>query len=129
MTATTRSGRAVRAEAGPDHVAAAEWLRPDWTSILMRERVVAVPARVVLDLGATAKALAADRCAALVDEHCGCGVLVNLGGDIATAGPAPAGGWQVLVPIGNGSGSDGQCAAYDGGSPAGPDNAHGEDQS
>lgn len=79
------------------HAPAITVLRPDWTSVLMRECVVAVPAGVLLDLGATAKALAADRCAALVDEHCGCGVLVNLGGDIATAGPAPEGGWQVVV--------------------------------
>jgi thiamine biosynthesis lipoprotein len=32
-----------------------------------------------------------------VHETLGTGVLVGLGGDVATAGPAPAGGWQVLV--------------------------------
>jgi len=52
---------------------------------------------VLLDLGATAKAYTADRCAQLVAERCGAGVLVSLGGDIATAGPAPDGGWRVLV--------------------------------
>jgi thiamine biosynthesis lipoprotein len=50
-----------------------------------------------LDLGATAKARAADRCAGLIAEQLGCGVLVSLGGDIAVAGPAPADGWQVRV--------------------------------
>jgi thiamine biosynthesis lipoprotein len=52
---------------------------------------------VRLDLGATAKAVAADRCARLVSGSLGVGVLVSLGGDIATAGPGPVGGWQVLV--------------------------------
>jgi thiamine biosynthesis lipoprotein len=56
-----------------------------------------VPAGVLLDLGATAKALAADRAAALIGGVSGCGVLVNLGGDIAVAGPAPAGGWRVEI--------------------------------
>jgi thiamine biosynthesis lipoprotein len=52
---------------------------------------------VLLDLGATAKAEAADRAAAKVAERLGVGVLVALGGDIATAGMAPARGWEVLV--------------------------------
>jgi FAD:protein FMN transferase len=59
--------------------------------------VVTVPVGVLLDLGATAKACTADRCAALVAARTGAGVLVSLGGDIATAGPGPAGGWRVLV--------------------------------
>ena len=42
---------------------------------------------VSLDLGATAKALAADRAAARRTRAAGCGVLVSLGGDIAIAGP------------------------------------------
>ena len=58
---------------------------------------VRVPRGVVLDLGATAKAWAADRAARAVHAACGCGVLVSLGGDIATAGAAPAGGWRVHV--------------------------------
>jgi thiamine biosynthesis lipoprotein len=52
---------------------------------------------VRLDLGATAKALTADRCARLVRERLGTGVLVELGGDLATAGEAPAGGWTIHV--------------------------------
>jgi thiamine biosynthesis lipoprotein len=56
-----------------------------------------VPAGVRLDLGATAKALTADRAAALIAEQTGSGVLVSLGGDIATAGEAPELGWTVHV--------------------------------
>ena len=55
-----------------------------------------VPAGVRLDLGATGKALIADRAAARIAAG-GTGALVNLGGDIATAGPPPAGGWRVRV--------------------------------
>jgi thiamine biosynthesis lipoprotein len=59
---------------------------------------VRVPDGVRLDLGATAKALAADRAAVRALEAAGAaGVLVNLGGDIATAGAAPPGGWAVRV--------------------------------
>jgi thiamine biosynthesis lipoprotein len=50
-----------------------------------------------LDLGATAKAWAADRCAELIARGLGCGVLVSLGGDIAVAGSPPAEGWRVRV--------------------------------
>ena len=39
-------------------------------------------------------------------EHLDTGVMVGLGGDIATAGPAPAGGWRVLVRDGP---DDPQC--------------------
>jgi thiamine biosynthesis lipoprotein len=61
-------------------------------------RTVRVPDGVGLDLGATAKALAADRAAArVVTSGAAAGVLVNLGGDIATAGAAPPGGWAVRV--------------------------------
>lgn len=70
---------------------------PGWGRLRLEGRRLALPAGLELDLGATAKAVAADRCAALVADRLGCGVLVALGGDIATAGPAPAGGWQVLV--------------------------------
>jgi thiamine biosynthesis lipoprotein len=60
-------------------------------------RQVTVPAGVMLDLGATAKALAADRAAEAIGEAAGCGVLVNLGGDIAVAGDPPADGWRVGI--------------------------------
>jgi thiamine biosynthesis lipoprotein len=70
---------------------------PDWRSVRLVGRELTVPHGVLLDLGATAKAVAADRAAARIAELLGTGVLVALGGDIATAGPAPDGGWQVLV--------------------------------
>lgn len=69
----------------------------DWTAIEFDGQSVRMPAGTLLDLGATAKAAAADRCARRVHDEIGTGVLVNLGGDIATAGPTPDGGWQVLV--------------------------------
>ena len=50
-----------------------------------------------LDLGATAKAWAADRCAEQIAARLGCGVLVSLGGDVAADGQAPPDGWQVRV--------------------------------
>ncbi len=68
---------------------------PGWRSVHLRGTELTVPRRVVLDLGATGKAFAADRCARLISQLCGIGVLVSLGGDIATAGPAPDRGWQV----------------------------------
>ncbi len=68
-----------------------------WTMVTLEDRTVTVPHGVLLDLGASAKAVAADQCAKRVHEVTGSGVLINLGGDIATAGPAPDGGWQVLV--------------------------------
>jgi len=58
---------------------------------------VRVPPGVELDLGATAKALAADRGARAASAAAGCGVLVSLGGDVALAGRAPDGGWPVRV--------------------------------
>ena len=48
-----------------------------------------IPAGVELDLGATAKALAADRAARAAAEATADGVLVSLGGDVAVAGDPP----------------------------------------
>ncbi|HEY5987641.1 MAG TPA: FAD:protein FMN transferase, partial [Streptosporangiaceae bacterium] len=62
-----------------------------------RARTLSLPRGVRLDLGATAKAWAADRAAATISSQLGCGVLVGLGGDIAVAGQAPAGGWRIRV--------------------------------
>ena len=58
---------------------------------------VRIPPTAQIDLGATAKALAADRCARRVNAETGASALVNLGGDIAVSGPSPAGGWPILV--------------------------------
>ena len=62
-----------------------------------RENLLTLPPRVRLDLGATAKAWAADRAAGRLADELGCGVLVSLGGDIAVGGAPPAGGWRVRV--------------------------------
>jgi thiamine biosynthesis lipoprotein len=63
----------------------------------MRRQRVRVPAGILLDLGATAKALAADRAAAAIHTAVGGGVLVNLGGDIRVTGDPPEGGWRVGI--------------------------------
>lgn len=72
---------------------------PGWQKVELDRaaNVVRVPAGIVLDLGATAKALAADIAAVRIHRAVDCGVLVNLGGDIAVAGDAPVGGWRVRV--------------------------------
>ncbi|MEU1441455.1 MULTISPECIES: FAD:protein FMN transferase [Streptomyces] len=72
---------------------------PGWRAVTLDRATdtVTVPAGVRLDLGATAKAWAADKAAALLAEAAGCGVLVSLGGDTAVAGEPPAGGWRVRV--------------------------------
>jgi FAD:protein FMN transferase len=72
---------------------------PGWRSVqLDRTRLrVRLERGAQLDLGATAKAWAADRCADAVAAQLDCGVLVSLGGDMAAAGPPPAAGWRVRV--------------------------------
>ncbi len=79
-----------------------------WLTIAVdRERsTIRVGRGVRLDLGATAKALAADRAAHAAHQATGAGVLVSLGGDIALAGPGPAGGWRVFVTDDHRSGLD-----------------------
>ena len=73
--------------------------RGAWEAIALdRARSSArLPPNVQLDLGATAKAWAADRAAAAAAAATGSGALVSLGGDIATSGTAPAGGWLIHV--------------------------------
>lgn len=68
-----------------------------WRSVDLEGTRMRVTPGTQLDLGATAKAVAADWCAEAVADRLGTGVLVSLGGDIATAGPSPEGGWQVTV--------------------------------
>lgn len=73
---------------------------PGWRSIEVdaERSAVRIAHGVELDLGATAKAFAADRAASSAAAAVGSGVLVNLGGDVAVAGKAPAdGGWSVRV--------------------------------
>jgi thiamine biosynthesis lipoprotein len=72
---------------------------PGWWRVAFdrRHRTVLLPRTVRLDLGATAKAWAADRTAGRIAAEVGGGVLVNLGGDIGTAGQAPEDGWRIGV--------------------------------
>ncbi|MFD4509562.1 FAD:protein FMN transferase [Streptomyces sp. NPDC058457] len=72
---------------------------PGWRKVTLDPATgtVTVPEGVRLDLGATAKAWAADRAARMLADTAGCGVLVSLGGDTAVAGEPPAGGWQIRV--------------------------------
>lgn len=72
---------------------------PGWQAVKVDRRTgrVRIPAGVRLDLGATAKAWAADRCAAAAAAAGGCGALVSLGGDVAVSGRPPARGWSIHV--------------------------------
>jgi thiamine biosynthesis lipoprotein len=91
---------------------------PGWRSVRFdqrRARLQLAPG-TRLDLGATAKALAADRIAAAaaraVAPH---GVLVSLGGDIAVGGPVPADGWPVGIADGHGGDAVDETVALTGG--------------
>jgi thiamine biosynthesis lipoprotein ApbE len=90
-----------------------------WQTIRIDRRcgTVQVPAGVEIDLGSTAKALAADRSARKVHEATGAGVLISLGGDVATAGRPPGDGWVVRVTDDhrNGSSPGGQMVALQSG--------------
>lgn len=76
--------------------------RATWRDLRLDGATLELPHGTLLDLGATAKAYAADRCAERVADELGCGVLVSLGGDIRVAGPEPASGWRLLVQDGPG---------------------------
>ena len=81
--------------AGPAETAPA----PGWRNVRIDPvtRHVRLDHGAQLDLGSTAKAWSADRCATRIAAELDTGVLVSLGGDIAVAGPAPSDGWQVRV--------------------------------
>lgn len=70
---------------------------PRWDEVQLEGTTLTVPPGVLLDLGSTAKAWTADHAAQAVADRLGVGVLVGLGGDLSSAGPAPAGDWRVLV--------------------------------
>ncbi len=72
---------------------------PGWWRIELnaRARTVRLPLGTHLDLGASAKALVADRAARRIAHGRPGGVLVSIGGDVATAGKAPVGGWAVGI--------------------------------
>ncbi|HEY7325709.1 MAG TPA: FAD:protein FMN transferase [Streptosporangiaceae bacterium] len=72
---------------------------PGWTTVHLdqQSRTVWLERGTQLDLGATAKAWAADQCAGQIASQLRCGVLVSLGGDVAVAGEPPSGGWRIRV--------------------------------
>ena len=72
---------------------------PGWRRVRIDRaaRTITLPPGVHVDLGATAKAACADRAAHAAAAAARCGVLVNMGGDIAVAGPAPEVGWAIRV--------------------------------
>ncbi len=74
-----------------------------WQSVEVAGSRITTPAGVVLDFGATAKAHAADMIARLLALQLPGSFLVNLGGDLATSGPTPDGGWRVGVEAADGS--------------------------
>jgi thiamine biosynthesis lipoprotein len=92
---------------------------PGWRTVTIDRdaRTIRVPRGVTIDLGATAKALCADRAAAEAAAAAACGVLVSLGGDVATAGGSPSEGWPVRVTDDHRDGlaSPGQWIALTGG--------------
>jgi FAD:protein FMN transferase len=93
------------------HVSAAaggSWQRIE---LGLDRRTARIPAGVELDLGATAKALAADRAARAAANATGDGVLVSLGGDVAVAGDVPGEGWSVGL-------ADDHAALFPAGGPA-----------
>jgi thiamine biosynthesis lipoprotein ApbE len=85
---------------------------PGWSEVRLDGQSLTLPAGVQLDLGATAKAWAADRSAMRIAAKLGCGVLVSLGGDIAVAGPAPDGGWRIRVQDVTGAPGDPAAGPY-----------------
>jgi thiamine biosynthesis lipoprotein len=72
---------------------------PGWRRVRLDlgARTIELAPAVHLDVGASAKAFAADETAAAASVATGTGVLVSLGGDIAVAGAVPEGGWRVRV--------------------------------
>src|ERR1700688_2509452 len=74
---------------------------PGWWLVELDNKThsVAVPSGVRLDLGATAKALVADRAAARIASVTQSGALVCVGGDVSVSGPPPEGGWPVGIAV------------------------------
>jgi thiamine biosynthesis lipoprotein len=70
-----------------------------WRTVSLdpESRTVMIPAGISIDLGATAKAWAADRAVDAARRTGAPGALVAIGGDLAVSGRPPAGGWPVRV--------------------------------
>ena len=81
---------------------------PGWHTIRVDRTAstVQIPTGVELDLGATAKAFAADRAATSIADVIDGGILVSLGGDMSVAGSPPPDGWPVRVTDDHSTGPD-----------------------
>jgi len=90
---------------------------PGWKTVALnrRDQTVQAPAGTVLDVGASAKALASDQIATLIVQTLHTGVLVDLGGDIAVGGPTPSGGWSVGVSAVSGGPAEQAIGLFGGG--------------
>jgi len=98
----TRSVQGAQHVLGAQHEAAAASV-PGWRSVSIHDAgLVRVPRGCLLDLGATAKAHAADTIARRLAARLAGGFLVNLGGDIAISGDVPADGWRIGVQLADG---------------------------
>ena len=78
---------------------------PHWHTIHLNAsaRRVSVAPGTLIDLGASAKAYAADTIAALLARTLTGGFAVNLGGDIAVSGELPARGWSIGIEDASGA--------------------------
>ena len=96
---------------------------PGWRVVRLdeRTRMVHIPAGIEIDLGSSGKALASDLAAAAARAAApDGGVLVSLGGDIATSGRAPDAGWRILASEDSETpaDADGEVVAVQGGAVA-----------
>ncbi len=71
-----------------------------WTDVSLVGDVLTVPEGVLLDLGATGKALAVDRAAVRASIAADAAVLVAVGGDLRIAGTLPDHPWSVEIAEG-----------------------------
>ena len=96
--------------------------RADEIELIDTIHAVVLPPGVQLDPGGLGKGLAADLVADLAVERGAAGVLVDVGGDVVTRGPAPEGGpWRIAVRAGDGEGE--QVGELDDGAVATSDTA------
>jgi len=88
--------------------------RDAWRQIRVTEDRVRIPASTALDLGATAKAWAADLVATVIERELGASALVSLGGDIRVAAPDDR-PWPVAIGERPGAEADTFVDLYAGG--------------